>query len=120
MLIEAVISVVIAAGVMATAFEAFRVVTLRATDYANESLARALAVNIVARAGIDVPYGTRKVEADRGETIRWSVDGSVVGEFRQMRLTEVTVRVRIGPDGRSVGYMISTLKIDVDDGRGGR
>ena len=111
-LIEVLVAILIASGLLATAMETYRFVTVRTAAQEVEHEAVDLAASLLARADRDLPFGSRQSKMTEGAKLSWSVDGRGIGKAANANLTEVHVRVRLERAGIVVERSLSTLRVE--------
>jgi hypothetical protein len=109
---EALIAIVIAAGVMIAAVEATRSGAARTGISLLEMEAVARAETLLATAGVDFPLAPGRIEGAQDEDVIWSVDiersDSTLSKPIAFR---VTSNVTIARAGNTVQQSLSTLKL---------
>jgi acyl CoA:acetate/3-ketoacid CoA transferase len=111
-ILEALLAVVIALGVVASAIEASQIAISRSV------IARLLAESaldaeaLLSRVGNDIPFDPGHIEGAEANGARWSLDIVTVSAGNEaLRAYQVTSDVSITRAGRSVHSEIATLKL---------
>lgn len=113
-LIEVLVAIAIASGVLATAIETYRFASLRSVVYGMDLETVDLAASLLARADKDVAIGSHQSSAFDGGSLSWSIDGRRIGTAANVNLTDIQVRVRFERAGIVVEHNLSTLKLGQD------
>jgi hypothetical protein len=110
--LEALLAVVIAFGVVASAIEASRIAANRSTIARLQAEAALEADALLSRLGQDLPLNPGHLEGDGGNGVRWAIDVASAGrEADALQAFQVTSDVRISRAGMSVHQNVATLKI---------
>ena len=110
--LEALLAVVIAFGVVASAIEASRVAIGRSTIARLEAEAALDAEALLSRVGNDMPLNPGHLEGAEGNGVRWAIDVVPAGrETDMLQAYQVTSNVAIGRAGTLAQSNLTTLKI---------
>jgi hypothetical protein len=110
--LEALLAVVIAFGVVASAIEASRIAANRSTIAHLQAEAALDADALLSRVGQDLPLNPGHLDGAEGNGVRWAIDVAPAGrESDALQAYEVTSDVRISRAGMSVHQNVATLKI---------
>jgi hypothetical protein len=110
--LEALLAVVIAFSVVASAIEASRLAANRSTIARLQAEAALDADALLSRLGQDLVLNPGHLEGAEGNGVRWAIDiAPAGGETDALQAYEITSDVRISRAGLSVHKNVATLKI---------
>jgi hypothetical protein len=110
--LEALLAVIIAFGVAASAIEASRLVIGRSAIARLEVEAALDAETLLSRVGNDLPLNPGHLEGVEGNGMRWAIDIVPAGrETDTLQAYQVTSNVAIGRASTSAHSTLATLKI---------